>query len=154
MSGLYRQEANEAFIFDLMSLDDVEIEGGTWSAFYLRGMMALFGGGGGGRGAVKSRSLDDLEAASAGATDEARNKGAHNKAAKRPKLKEAGRSNTYEDRTATRGEEEEEQEDEDLVMEYEPNDEDEEEEEEEFDEMEGRRILLSNWIYVIMISLN
>ena len=77
---------------------------------YFKGVMAFFGGA-----IAKSRSLDDIVAAVEG------DEGTKNR---NPALREAGRSNTYEDRTATgaeafmRGGEDEE-----LLMEFEPEEE-------------------------------
>jgi hypothetical protein len=103
-----------------------EYEESAWTAYY-RGVMALFGG----YGTVKSRSLDDLAAAVAD-QEKKQQKGKK----KNPKLKETGRSSTYEDKTATATlhEEEEEDEDEDLVMEFEP-DEEEDEEMEDYEDL-------------------
>ena len=77
--------------------------------------MAFFGGA-----TTKSKSLDDIAAAVEG-DDGA----AVSKRGKPPALREAGRSNTYEDRTATGAEaamRAAAAEDEELLMEFEPED--------------------------------
>ena len=99
-----------------------------------KGVMAFFGGA-----TAKSRSLDDIVAAAEGGEEETHH--AERMRRRAPALREAGRANTYEDRTATGAEaaaavlaaaEEAE-----LLMEFEPAEDDDEDVPEDIERDQG-----------------